>query len=140
MKKQSLLSALLIMLMISLSISCFATSIDSNHIVTESEVHFFVEGERINGILTRPESSEGPVPVVVLLHGFLGHMDDLTVYGSEESLYRMTARLFAEKGLASLRFDFRAPEQVMANGRTLLSRNRYPMRYLRLTFFRWRKI
>jgi len=106
-KKQSLLSALLIMLMISLSISCFATSIDSNHIVTESEVHFFVEGERINGILTRPESSEGPVPVVVLLHGFLGHMDDLTVYGSEESLYRMTARLFAEKGLASLRFDFR---------------------------------
>jgi len=87
--------------------SCFATSTDSYHIVTESEVHFSIEGERINGILTHPESSEGPVPVIVLLHGFLGHMNDLLVYGSEESLFEMTARLFAENGLASLRFDFR---------------------------------
>jgi len=106
-KKQSLLRALLIMFMISLSMSCFAAFIDSHHIVTESEVHFIIEGERINGVLTRPESSECPVPVIVLLHGFLGHMNDLLVYDSEESLYEMTARLFAEKGLASLRFDFR---------------------------------
>lgn len=95
------------MFMISLSMSCLAASIDSYHLVTEREVHFIIEGERINGILTRPESSECPVPAIVLLHGFLGHMNDLLVYGSEESLYEMTARLFAEKGLASLRFDFR---------------------------------
>ncbi|HCO70455.1 MAG TPA: alpha/beta hydrolase [Mesotoga infera] len=99
--------ALLIILLFFLTVSSHATAARSSSVISKTAVHFFNEGQRINGILTEPEFLQNPAPVIILLHGFLGHMDDLPVHDSEESLFEMTARIFAEGGISSLRFDFR---------------------------------
>jgi len=75
--------------------------------VVEREVSFMSEGSLIRGIIALPETELPDIPVVMLLHGFAGHMNDLIVGGTAESMYGMTARILAEYGIASLRFDFR---------------------------------
>jgi len=106
-KKHILSTVLLMVVLFFLTVSSHAITTHSSSEISKTAVHFFNEGQRINGILTEPELLQTPAPVIILLHGFLGHMDDLLVNDSEESLFEMTARIFAERGISSLRFDFR---------------------------------
>ena len=61
---------------------------------------------RIAGTLQLPVGDE-PAPVVLMLHGFDGHRDIITVAGTDLSIFGLVARDLAEAGYASLRIDFR---------------------------------
>ncbi len=74
--------------------------------VVETIVHFENEGLNLIGTLAMPET-DAPVPLVLLFHGFKGERDELPVVNTEEGMYSRTARLFAERGVASLRIEFR---------------------------------
>jgi pimeloyl-ACP methyl ester carboxylesterase len=65
----------------------------------EVQVSLPCEGEAIFGVLHLP--SGGPVPGVVMCHGFTGHKAET------HRLFVNAARDFAGHGLAVLRFDFR---------------------------------
>jgi dipeptidyl aminopeptidase/acylaminoacyl peptidase len=72
----------------------------------ESIVRFDVEGERVVGTLNLP-GTDGPAPVVLLLHGFTETRDAFHIRSANEGVYARTARLWAKRGIASLRIDFR---------------------------------
>jgi dipeptidyl aminopeptidase/acylaminoacyl peptidase len=72
----------------------------------EEVVRFEVDGQTVVGTLTLPESGE-PAPVVLMLFGFLGHRGEWPITGTEEGPYARAARLWADRGIASLRIDYR---------------------------------
>jgi hypothetical protein len=72
----------------------------------EEVVRFEVDGQSVVGTLTLPETSE-PAPVVLMLFGFLGHRGEWAITGTEEGPYARAARLWADRGIASLRIDYR---------------------------------
>jgi cephalosporin-C deacetylase-like acetyl esterase len=72
----------------------------------ETTVTFENQGQKIIGTLAMP-ASDAPVPLVLLFHGFKGERDELPVMNTDEGMYGRTARIFAERGVASLRIDFR---------------------------------
>lgn len=76
------------------------------HAVVEETISFSVDGQAVIGTLALPEGVDRP-PVALMLHGFTGSRHELGVAGTEEGVYSRTARLWAERGLASLRIDFR---------------------------------
>lgn len=73
---------------------------------SESVVTFENQGQSIIGTLAMP-ASDSPVPLVLLFHGFKGERDELPVMNTDEGMYSRTARIFAERGVATLRIDFR---------------------------------
>lgn len=77
-----------------------------SHAVAEEDVTLSLDGEEIVGTLALPEGA-APGPVVLMLHGFTGDRDELDVSGTDEGVFSRTARLWAERGVASLRIDFR---------------------------------
>ena len=54
----------------------------------------------IAAIVTQP-AAEGPVPAVVMLHGFASYKDEVG------EMYKRLAAALAQRGIASLRLDFR---------------------------------
>ena len=74
--------------------------------VSESDVSFSNEGQTIIGTLAMPDG-EGPYPVALLLHGFTGARHELPVIGTEDTMFSRAARWLGERGVASLRIDFR---------------------------------
>lgn len=72
----------------------------------ESIVNFENEGLNIIGTLAMPATDEA-VPLVLLFHGFKGERDELPIVNTEEAMYSRTARIFAERGIATLRIEFR---------------------------------
>jgi hypothetical protein len=72
----------------------------------EEIVRFEVDGQTVVGTLTLPETTE-PAPVVLMLFGFLGHRGEWPIAGTEEGPYARAARLWADRGIASLRVDYR---------------------------------
>ncbi|MDE2950013.1 MAG: alpha/beta hydrolase [Chloroflexota bacterium] len=74
--------------------------------VSESDISFSNAGQTIVGTLAMPEG-EGPFPVVLLLHGFTGMRHELPVLGTEDTMFSRAARWLGERGVASLRIDFR---------------------------------
>ncbi|MEM7445554.1 MAG: alpha/beta fold hydrolase, partial [Pseudomonadota bacterium] len=72
----------------------------------ENVLIFEVDGENVVGTLALPETDEPP-PVALLLHGFSGNRNELPVTDTDEGVFQRTARLLAERGIASLRIDFR---------------------------------
>ena len=74
--------------------------------VSESDVSLENMGQNIVGTLAMPEG-EGPFPVALLLHGFTGMRHELPVLGTEDSMFSRAARWLGERGVASLRIDFR---------------------------------
>lgn len=74
--------------------------------VSESDISFSSGDQAIIGTLAMPEG-EGPFPVVLLLHGFTGMRHELPVVGTEDTMFSRAARWFGERGVASLRIDFR---------------------------------
>lgn len=73
---------------------------------TESVVTFENLGQEIVGTLAMPDTDES-VALVLLFHGFKGERDELPIVNTEEAMYSRTARIFAERGIATLRIDFR---------------------------------
>ncbi|MDD4517420.1 MAG: alpha/beta fold hydrolase [Limnochordia bacterium] len=65
------------------------------------QVQFANEGQTIFGILHYPEDTTGPVPGVLILHGFTG-----TKVEPHRVFVKMAERLVS-LGIAALRFDFR---------------------------------
>jgi dienelactone hydrolase len=63
------------------------------------------EGQDFSGTLLLPEGD--PAPVVLLLHGFTGSRDELTIPSTEQGVFVHTANSLATNGYASLRIDFR---------------------------------
>jgi len=76
-------------------------------VAAEQTVMIPVEGQTMIGTLETPDTAEGPVPVVILLHGFTGSRHELPVKDAGEGVFERTARQLAENGYASLRIDFR---------------------------------
>lgn len=66
----------------------------------EEEITFFSGGEQIMGTVCLPGDLEKKVPGVALLHGYGSFRDDITGFLE-------LAKLLAEEGIASVRFDFR---------------------------------
>ncbi|WP_237568005.1 alpha/beta hydrolase [Mycolicibacterium lacusdiani] len=78
-------------------------------------VSFWSEGTRCAGVLYRPSGATGPLPCVVLAHGFSGTMDWIVPD---------FARRFAAGGIAALIFDYRhlgasdgLPRQLISSSR-----------------------
>jgi len=72
----------------------------------ENVVLFEVDGQNLVGTLAMP-TTEAPPPVALLLPGFSGLRDELPVTDTDEGVYQRTARMLAERGIASLRIDYR---------------------------------
>jgi fermentation-respiration switch protein FrsA (DUF1100 family) len=79
---------------------------------TRKDFEFTVAGDRIAAWLYRPEGADGPVPAVVMAHGFTATR--------EESLNRFAGR-FAESGFAALTFDYRGFGDSGGDERQVLS-------------------
>lgn len=73
---------------------------------TETVVSIENLGLNFIGTLALP-TTDTPVPLVLLFHGFKGERDELPIVNTEEGMYSRTARLFAERGVATLRIEFR---------------------------------
>ncbi len=74
--------------------------------VSESDISFSNMGETVIGTLALPDG-EGPFPIALLLHGFTGTRHELPVIGTEDTMFSRAARWLGERGVASLRIDFR---------------------------------
>lgn len=72
----------------------------------EETVEFNVQGQKVVGTLNLPDGVENP-PVILLLHGFSGSRDELEIPAVTEGIYERAARIWAERGVASLRIDYR---------------------------------
>ncbi len=55
----------------------------------------------LRGVLHTPDNIDGKVPVVIILHGFQGHK------AGPHFIFVELSRLLEQKGIASVRFDFR---------------------------------
>ncbi|HOO31599.1 MAG TPA: alpha/beta fold hydrolase [Thermotogota bacterium] len=93
-------------LMIFLVLVLFCMSFAAGYVPKETEVSFYSNGQLVKGILTELEEMNSLSPAVVIFHGFTGQKNEMDVTGTEEAMFEMTARQFAENGIASLRIDF----------------------------------
>lgn len=78
----------------------------AEHDLSESDLSFSNQGQTIVGTLAMPQG-EGPFPIALLLHGFTGTRHELPVVGTEDTMFSRAARWLGERGVASLRIDFR---------------------------------
>jgi dienelactone hydrolase len=72
----------------------------------ERTVAFAVDGQKVVGTLALPDGVASP-PVILMLHGFTGSRDELEIPAVKEGIFERSARMWADKGVASLRIDFR---------------------------------
>ena len=72
----------------------------------EQDVSFLLGEERIAGTLVKPAHAARP-PVVLILPGTSGRRDGPPISGDGRGLFRRTAQLWAENGIASLRISTR---------------------------------
>ena len=72
-----------------------------------SDVRIPTPGGELHGTLEIPPQSEGPIPGVVLLHGFTSDRCESPISGTDDTLFDRSARGLHGAGFATLRFDFR---------------------------------
>ena len=84
----------------------FASFAASGALAAERVVDFQVGGQRVVGTLNLPDGVSKP-PVILLMHGFTGSRNELEIPAVKEGIFARAARMWAEKGFASLRIDFR---------------------------------
>ena len=72
----------------------------------EKVIDFSVDGQKVVGTLNLPDGVTKP-PVILLLHGFTGSRNEIEILSVKEGIFTRAARLWAERGIASLRIDFR---------------------------------
>lgn len=80
--------------------------ITGSALAAEERVTFEVEGMTVVGTLNVPEGAE-LAPAVLLLHGFTGSRDELEIPSAGEGIFARAARMWADRGMASLRIDYR---------------------------------
>lgn len=73
---------------------------------SERVISFMVNGQKVEGTLELPDAVAAP-PVVLMLHGFTGTRNEWSSAAVKEGLFGRCARAMADKGVASLRIDFR---------------------------------
>lgn len=76
-------------------------SVEAESTVSKEWIVFENQGEKLFGILHRPEKVDAEVPAVILLHGFASHK-----VGTNRSHVHL-ANSLAASGVACFRFDFR---------------------------------
>lgn len=69
-------------------------------------ISFQVEGLKVVGTLELPDRVKSP-PVILMLHGFPGSRDELTIPSVKQGIFARAADAWAAKGFASLRIDCR---------------------------------
>ncbi len=74
-------------------------------LAAEKVIEFQVDGKKIVGTLNLPDGVTKP-PAILMLHGFTGNRNELEIPAVKEPIFTRAARLWAEKGVASLRIDF----------------------------------
>ncbi|MET0574360.1 MAG: alpha/beta fold hydrolase [Mesorhizobium sp.] len=72
----------------------------------EKKIDFSVDGQKVIGTLSLPDGVATP-SAVLLLHGFTGSRDELEIPAVKEGIFERASRKWADKGIASLRIDFR---------------------------------
>ena len=72
----------------------------------EKKIDFTVDGQKVIGTLSLPDGVATP-SAVLLLHGFTGSRDELEIPAVKEGIFERASRMWANKGIASLRIDFR---------------------------------
>jgi uncharacterized protein len=72
----------------------------------EKVIEFMVDGQKVVGTLNLPDGV-AKAPVILLMHGFTGTRNELEIPAVKEGIFARAARLWAEKGVASLRIDCR---------------------------------
>jgi hypothetical protein len=87
-----------------LAVFAIASSV-SAAVAAEKTVEFPVGGEKVVGTLNLPAGVANP-PAVLLLHGFTGSRNELEIPAVKEGIFARAARMWADKGIASLRIDF----------------------------------
>ncbi|WP_343718145.1 alpha/beta fold hydrolase [Inquilinus sp.] len=85
---------------------CAFAAVPSAGRAAEKTVGFTVDGQKVVGTLALPDGVAAP-PVVLLLHGFTGTRNEMEIPAVKEGIFHRAARLWAERGFASLRIDFR---------------------------------
>jgi len=88
-----------------LLIAAIATLSAGSAFAAEKIVDFQVDGKKIVATLNLPDGVTKP-PALLLLHGFTGNRNELEIPAVKEPIFTRAARLWAEKGIASLRIDF----------------------------------
>ena len=78
----------------------------AEYAVSESDINFSNAGQTIIATLAMPDA-DGPFPAALLLHGFTGTRHELPVVGTDDTMFSRAARWLGERGVASLRIDFR---------------------------------
>jgi dienelactone hydrolase len=71
----------------------------------EKTVEFPFDGQKVVGTLNLPDGVANP-PAILLLHGFTGSRNELEIPAVKEGIFARAARMWADKGIASLRIDF----------------------------------
>lgn len=74
-------------------------------LAAERNVEFTVNGKKVVGTLNLPDGIASP-PAILLFHGFTGTRNEEEIPSTKEGVFSRAARLWAEKGIASLRIDF----------------------------------
>ena len=74
-------------------------------LAAEKVVDFQVDGKKIVATLNVPDGVTKP-PAILLLHGFTGSRNELEIPAVKEGIFARAARMWSEKGVASLRIDF----------------------------------
>lgn len=82
------------------------TALASTGRAAEETVKFQVDNQTVVGTLNIPDGIKSP-PAVLLLHGFTGSRDEEEIPSVKEGIFKRAARMWADKGIASLRIDFR---------------------------------
>jgi fermentation-respiration switch protein FrsA (DUF1100 family) len=104
--RRSLLLATPLALFIAANASVAVTADMAGELIT-----FENDGGTVIGTYLAPAEADGPVPAVLLLHGFTGARDEGPVMQEDGSftdyMYSRTADVLAQNGIASLRIDFR---------------------------------
>ncbi|MBR5026439.1 MAG: hypothetical protein IKX48_15365, partial [Victivallales bacterium] len=77
--------------------------------VREKAISFAVDGQPINGILATPEN-DAPKGVIIFSHGWSGFRS------GPAGILTTLARMFAQHGFVSLRFDYRGRGESGGNG------------------------
>ncbi len=78
----------------------------AQYTVSESDISFDNMDQTVVGTLAMPDG-EGAFPAALLLHGFTGTRHELPVVDTEDTMFSRAARWLGERGVASLRIDFR---------------------------------
>jgi dienelactone hydrolase len=76
------------------------------YVVISKDITIDRDGKQMKATLTRPQDLMGKLPLVALFHGFTGQRHEMTIAGTNETMFGHAAIQFSQHGLVTLRIDF----------------------------------